>query len=114
MSNEDSRQIMFRLRPVMVRWLMHQANHIILPRVQALAYQVGLKPSAVYLSKAGCLLGSCSAWRVVRINWRLVQAPVEVVDYVIYHELAHLQHMNHSKAFWSLVVSWCPKRIYNG
>ncbi|HSS28202.1 MAG TPA: M48 family metallopeptidase, partial [Usitatibacter sp.] len=46
--------------------------------------------------------------REVRLAWRLVKAPADLVDYVICHELAHLRHMNHSTAFWGEVERQCP------
>lgn len=52
--------------------------------------------------------GSCSARGTLSFNWRLMLAPPAVLDYVVVHELCHLTHMDHSKAFWSLVESACP------
>lgn len=52
--------------------------------------------------------GSCTSSGVISLNWRLVQAPVFVRDYIIYHELMHLREMNHSARFWARVGEVCP------
>ena len=52
--------------------------------------------------------GSCSRRGTISLNWRLVQVPVEVRDYIILHELMHLREMNHSRRFWSHVAKVCP------
>ena len=52
--------------------------------------------------------GSCSAGGTVSLNWRLIQAPEAVRDYIIYHELMHLREMNHSSRFWDRVAGVCP------
>jgi predicted metal-dependent hydrolase len=53
--------------------------------------------------------GSCSRRGTVSLNWRLVQTPDFVRDYIILHELAHLRHMNHSARFWREVERLCPE-----
>ncbi len=52
--------------------------------------------------------GSCSAGGTISLNWRLIQAPDSVRDYIIYHELMHLREMNHSDRFWARVEAVCP------
>ena len=52
--------------------------------------------------------GSCSANGTISLNWRLVQTPESVRDYIIYHELMHLREMNHSARFWARVEEVCP------
>ena len=52
--------------------------------------------------------GSCSRHGTICLNWRLLQAPESVRDYLILHELAHLKEMNHSRRFWSEVARMCP------
>jgi predicted metal-dependent hydrolase len=52
--------------------------------------------------------GSCSARAVISLNWRLVQTPDFVRDYIILHELAHLRHLNHSQRYWAEVRRICP------
>jgi hypothetical protein len=47
----------------------------------------------------------------VRLNWRLVQAPLTLIDYVAAHELAHLVHLDHSPRFWAQVVELCPDAL---
>jgi predicted metal-dependent hydrolase len=76
-------------------------------RVAVYANKLGVPQPPLRLSRATTLWGSCNARGVVSINWRLIQMPLYLIDYVVAHELSHLIEMNHSPAFWQLV-----ERIY--
>jgi len=52
--------------------------------------------------------GSCSSMRNLTFNWKLMLFPIEAVDYVVIHELCHLEHLNHDRSFWRLVGKLCP------
>ncbi len=84
------------------------ARVFILPRIDQLGNQMQLKPQKVSLRNQKTMWGSCSSAGAISINWKLMVAPKEVIDYVLIHELAHLRHQNHSKAFWSLVSKYSP------
>ena len=79
-------------------------------RLQELSQQTGFILKTFALRDATSRWGSCSTAGRVMLNWRLIMAPHFVQDYVILHELAHLQHHNHSTAFWALVDQMCPAR----
>lgn len=78
---------------------------------QRLAYwsaRTGLRPKTVKASNACGRWGSCSQTGVVRVAWRTICLPPEVLDYVLVHELTHLRHFNHSPAFWQTVRGFYP------
>ena len=78
-------------------------------RLLALAAQHGFAVSRVVVRGQRTLWGSCSRRRAsVSLNWRLVRMPSSVRDYVLLHELTHLEHPNHSRAFWKRLESICP------
>ncbi len=78
-------------------------------RVGEMAAQHGLTVRRVTVRDQRSRWGSCSARGVVSLNWRLVQTPDFVRDYIIAHELMHLREMNHSSRFWKLVVEAFPR-----
>ena len=96
------------VRSAVVAWYKRAALAHLGPRTFALAGAAGLAPPRVFISSARTRWGSCNARREVRLSWRLVKARPALIDYVICHELAHLRHMNHSRAFWGEVERQCP------
>ena len=77
-------------------------------RVNHWSARMALVPQRLALSSARSRWGSCSAAGGVRLNWRLMQAPLAVIDYVVIHELAHLAELNHSPRFGAIVAAHCP------
>lgn len=86
-----------------------EGRRVLANRTAVLSSRMGLQPSALSFRSQKTRWGSCSSRGRVTLNWRLAIAPLEVVDYVIAHELAHLKHYNHSPAFWSLVGAYIPE-----
>ena len=97
-----------RLHHAVVSWYKRAALAHFAGRTFTLARIAGLAPPRVFVSSARTRWGSCNSRREVRLAWRLVKARAALIDYVICHELAHLRHMNHSRAFWSEVERQCP------
>ncbi|MEK9656840.1 MAG: SprT family zinc-dependent metalloprotease [bacterium] len=92
----------------LVAWFKERALDILLDRVECYSQKMQLFPSEVLLSNAKRRWGSCSSERVLRFNWRLLSCPMSVIDYLVVHELAHIQEMNHSQRFWELVQHFDP------
>lgn len=90
------------------RALQRRALEHFAPRVAEAAQRLARPPPRLALSSACSRWGSCSLRSGIRLNWRLIHLPVELIDYVIAHEAAHLVEMNHSPRFWATVARLCP------
>jgi len=96
------------LRPAIEQYLWRLAAKELPDRTLALATLHGLTVSSVSVRNQRSRWGSCSRRGTVSLNWRLIQTPEFVRDYIISHELAHLREMNHSPRFWREVARLCP------
>jgi predicted metal-dependent hydrolase len=97
-----------RAAQVFEAWYRQQARDVLAERVALRAAFHMLTVSGVRISSARTRWGSCSSRGSLSFTWRLVLAPLEVVDYVVVHELAHLRVHNHSPAFWKEVGTMMP------
>ena len=77
-------------------------------RINIYQTQLRVKPKTVEVVDSATKWGSCSSTKKITFNYRLAMAPIEVIDYVIIHELCHLLHMNHDRSFWRRVGSIMP------
>lgn len=81
---------------------------ILTEMVYEFSKRVGMVPQSVALNDFKARWGSCDVSGNIKLNWRLTMLPPPLRDYVLIHELCHLKEMNHSAAFWRLVVRYCP------
>ena len=93
---------------LLATFLKRQAQSYLLPRLEHHARTTQLFPAAASLTSAKTFWGVCRKTTGIRLNWRLVGAPEYVADYVCIHELCHLAHADHSRAFWALTRRFAP------
>jgi predicted metal-dependent hydrolase len=93
---------------VFEHWYKEQARQVLTGRVRLFAAQHGFGYDKVRITSARTRWGSCSSRGTLSFTWRLVMAPLAVVDYVVLHELAHLKIQNHSAVFWAEVARLMP------
>ena len=96
------------VRPAVEDDLRLIATTELVPRLQELADAHRLAPGSVSIRNQRSRWGSCGRNGNIALNFRLVQMPADVRDYVLLHELMHIRQQNHSRRFWRLVESVCP------
>lgn len=96
------------LRQRLKKFYFASCKKVVLERITGYQRQLKLTPKSIEIVESATKWGSCSASKQLTFNYRLAMAPVEVIDYVIVHELCHLKHMNHDRSFWRLIGSIMP------
>lgn len=97
-----------RGRELLIRWYRDQTRRLCTDRADRYVARMGLSYKSVRVSGAMQRWASCGSTGNLNFSWRLVMAPLQVIDYVVVHELAHRAHPNHSAAFWELVQTVLP------
>jgi predicted metal-dependent hydrolase len=94
---------------VFTRWYRECALAVLAERVALYSKTHGFTPKQVRINSAKTRWGSCSPDGTLNFTWRLVMAPLDVIDYVVVHELAHLRVRDHSRKFWNVVEKIYPE-----
>lgn len=96
--------------PDELRWkeLRRFAEDYIPSRLAYYSQKMGVTPTALHYSKAKTRFGSCSSKDSITFSLRLMEYPLPAIDYVVVHELAHIRHKDHSRAFYQFVASVLP------
>lgn len=97
-----------QVRDVVQAWLKREALAHFTARLDHFAAILGVRWSGLKLSSAKSRWGSADQRGLIRLNWRLIHASPEIIDYVVVHELSHLREMNHSPRFWDVVAEVMP------
>lgn len=103
-----SRDYVGNARDLFIGWYRQEALRKISERALYHASVSGIKYRRVRITGAGKRWGSCSTNGNLNFSWRLIMAPLGVLDYVVLHELAHIYEKSHSKRFWLKVAELCP------
>jgi predicted metal-dependent hydrolase len=98
-----------RQKGAMREWYVARAHEVIVPRMSRQATVLGVDVNRASIVDGRYRWGSCTAGGNVTFNWRLIKAPMFVIDYVIVHELAHFIESNHTPRFWNVVRSNVPR-----
>jgi len=98
-----SKEYLAHAGEIFIDWYRERAYEKISERVKWYAQKRGFKYNKINITNAQKRWGSCSCLNNLNFSWRLIMAPLPVVDYVVIHELVHLVEKNHSKAFWNKV-----------
>ena len=96
------------IKQALIQVYVQLAKQILTSRTKEYAKITGWTPTWVKVNHAKTRWGSCCIKGHINYSWRLIMAPEEVIDYVVVHELAHLQEMNHSPKYWAEVASVMP------
>lgn len=96
------------IRKELPRWYRRRASDLLPKRTETWAQRLGVDSPRVLVRDQQKRWGSCTRDGRLRINWRIMMAPTMLVDYVLAHELCHLQVPNHSKRFWALLGTIMP------
>ena len=102
LANPDAAILVFE------RALRERAREVFAERMADFCTRFAIQPPILRLTNARTRWGSCSRLSGIRLNWRLIHAPLDLIDYVIAHELAHLKEMNHTSRFWAEVERLYP------
>lgn len=95
-------------RTKLIAWYSERARHVIGEQAEHFSRLTGWKYSSLKITHAEKRWGSCSPSGAINFSWKLMMAPLDIIDYVVVHELAHLVEKNHSPKFWQLVERVLP------
>lgn len=108
LSSRISRPEPEAVEQLLKRWLSQQARSELCERCFALGERVGMRPVSVDVRDYRRKWGQCTSRGEITLNWRLIHLPLPLQEYVMIHELCHLQELNHGPSFWRLVKKFCP------
>jgi predicted metal-dependent hydrolase len=105
LNDRDNRD---RIKKIIIEWYRMSAQKVITKRIKQYRKILRVKTGKIEIKDQKKRWGSCSRNGILRFNWRVVIAPMSIIDYIVVHELCHLKIKNHSREFWKLVSLILP------
>ena len=96
------------VRKHLIDWCKEYTKEIVSERVEHFSKIMDVIPAKLVIKDLKSIWGSCTSRNVININWKIIMAPMAVVDYLVVHELTHIKIKNHSKQFWKMAESIYP------
>lgn len=97
-----------KIKKYLEDWYRGKALETILERILYYQQFLEVRPKAVKVKTQQSRWGSCNSKGNLYFNWKIIMSPIEILDYLVVHEMAHLIHLNHSSKFWNLVARILP------
>lgn len=96
------------VRKHLIDWYKNYAKVIVAQRIEHFSKLMNVVPRNLVIKELKSIWGSCTPKNTININWKIIMAPLEIVDYLVVHELTHIKIKNHSKQFWQMAESIYP------
>lgn len=96
------------VRKHLVDWYKSYTKEVVSERIKYFSNKMDVMPTNLIIKDLKSIWGSCTPRNTININWRIIMAPLDIVDYLIVHELTHIKIKNHSKEFWQMAESVYP------
>lgn len=99
------------IRESIIKFYKVEAERVLKQRTSYYSNTMTVNPNKITIKDQKTVWGSCSSRKNINYSYRLIMAPLDIIDYVVVHELCHLMHMNHSKEYWKTVEAILPDYI---
>jgi predicted metal-dependent hydrolase len=96
------------IKKALKRFYYQRCKALVEARIRVYQPEFKIKPRAIRITDNSTNWGTCNSKMEFTFNWKLAMAPIDVVDYVVVHEMCHMVHMNHDRSFWRLVGKILP------
>jgi predicted metal-dependent hydrolase len=97
-----------RIKQALKRFYFQQCKALVEKSIQSYQRNFKVKPRSIRISDSKSTWGTCDSKLQLTFNWKLAMAPLQVIDYVVVHEMCHMVHLNHDRSFWRLVGKILP------
>jgi predicted metal-dependent hydrolase len=110
----DNLKILYKRKNINVkdtleRWYRLRCHLLLEERLNYFSKRTNLKYNSFSIRSFKRRLGSCDSKKNLSFNWKIILMPIQIIDYIVIHELCHIIHFNHSKLFWREVYKFCPE-----